>query len=359
MERDKDPFLLDSNKMLWHMNRVLQWEQGRKVPPILIDIGLTKYCNCRCIYCYGEYQQQTGERIPDQALLALMADAPRLGVKALTLTGDGEPTLHPKMYEALEIGKQHGLDIGIATNGIKLDAEKINRILNTSTWIRVNLSAGTKDSYKIVHGINKFDTVIDNLATLVALKNLQHSETTVGVQMVLVPSCLGDVIPLAELAVKLGVDYFVIKQFSDPIDDNIPASGVNHKNFVEEAMPVLCEAQKLSTDRTKIVPKFKLMALHNKRAYPFCIDLPFILQISGNSKAYPCGYLFNRDEYCYGNLKAQTLEEIITSDRYWNIINTIATMPTSRLCPYGCCRHDSTNAWLTNYVNKPKHINFI
>lgn len=356
----RDLWKLDGNKMLWHMDRVLAWERGERIPPVLVDIGATKVCNANCVYCYGHYQKMDNKSIiPKDILIQLFKDAPRIGVRSLTLTGDGEPTLNPAMWNACKEGKKAGLDIGIATNGIALDMQKIDNLLMTTVWVRFNLSAGTREGYKRVHRVDQFDTVVKNVNTMVGHRNLYGSKTTIGLQMVLVPECLDEIIPLAKLAVELQVDYFVIKQFSDPLDSTIFSSGLNHTEFLKKAKTKLMLAENLSNEVTTIIPKYQIMGLENRRAYPYCIDCPFIFQISGNGKCYPCGYLFNRDEYCYGDLYKQSLPEIINSERYWDIIETIKNTPTAELCPDGCCRHDACNLWLTNYMNKPDHINFI
>jgi len=355
----KDTFLLDQNKMLWHMDRILQWERGERVAPILIDIGATKCCNILCKFCYGLYQKRDPKAIMSQEVLVnLFKDAPRLGVKAITLTGDGEPTMNPAMYEAITEGRKAGLDIGLATNGVDLNDEQIKCILRNCTWVRITLGAGTREGYKTVHTMDYFDKVKDNARKFLQYRKEMKSDTTLGFQMVLIPQCLNEVLPLTKLSIDMGMDYFVIKQFSDP-GDFIPASGYDAKEFIEQARPILETAESMSTPQTLIKPKWKIMELYNKRAYPYCVDLPFIFQISGNGKCYPCGYLFNNEKYCYGDLYEQSLEEIITSDKYWNIIEEIKNTPTDDLCPVGCCRHDSTNKWLTDYMNKPNHLNFL
>jgi len=358
-----DKWSLDSNKLLWHMDRVIDYfEKGIRVPPILIDIGLTKYCNARCLYCYGEYQKPTKDRIPDEILLKFMKDAPEAGVKSLTLTGDGEPTIHPVWDRAIVIGKANGLDIGMATNGIALTDRHYGMCCDNLVWTRFNISASNKHSYKRMHGVDMFKTVINNISNMVKVRDTYKSRMTIGLQTVLIPQGINDVIPLAKLAIKLGVDYYVIKQFSDPESKEgsaIPVSGVRHERYVRKSMDILRTAEGMSNEKTQIIPKYKLLALNNKRTYPYCVDLPFIFQISGNGHCYPCGFLFNNEKYCYGDLNTQGFKDIISSEHYWNIINKIRNTHTKKLCPTGCCRHDSTNAFCTNYLNKPPHLNFI
>ena len=354
-----DVYLLNSNKLIYHIDRVREWVvEGKRIPPILIDIGATKICNIKCEFCYGIFQKSLGtarDIIPSHALVNLFYDAPRIGVKALVLTGDGEPTLNPAITQALQTGKDGGLDIGIATNGVALTEEIIKSMVRNCVWVRVNLSAASQAGYKLIHKADFFERVVDNVKKLVEEKKKTGSKVTIGLQMVMTPNGLTHVLKEAQLAVDLGVDYFVVKQCSDPIGD-LPCSGFDIEGMIKASTPVLKEAEAMSTDKTKIIVKWNLLAVENRRAYPYCIDPPLIFQISGNSKCYPCGFLFNREEFEYGDLRQQRLPEIISSEHYWNVIDKIMKMHTKELCPLGCCRHDMTNLFLYHYIKHRSEV---
>jgi len=312
-----------------------------------------------CVHnCYGIHQKMSMDVIPRDILIKLFIDAPYLGVKSLTLTGDGEPTLNPAVYDACIEGKKWGLDIGFATNGIFLDETKLRILLSTCTWLRFNLSAVDSGGYKTIHGVPQWERVQAAIRSAIYIKKTKGYKCTIGLQMVFIPDCLEQVIPEAKWAVREGVDYFVIKQFSDP-----GCKGMSHFNLNwydnKRVLEVLKQAQKLSNDKTKIVPKWGMIASKGRRPYDRCVDCPLIFQISGNSKCYPCGYLFNNSDYCYGDLKKNTLKEIIDSDRYWHIIKYMREdFDVHTMCA-GSCRHDFTNAFIWNYLNPPEHINFI
>lgn len=353
---NNDIYKMNGCKLLWHMDHVHEWQSGKRIAPLFIDIGATKACNIKCRFCYGTYQVMTGEIIPADVLCNLLRDAPRLGVKAMTFTGDGEPTLNPALYKAIQIGKKEGLDIAVATNGLKLNDEQIGILLENLTWLRFTICSADKESYKFMHGIDAFNTVLNHIA-IAADMNQSHNfgATTVGMQMVLTPDCFDQILPLSRLAISLGVDYLQIKQFSDPGDENMHPFDFDKYEAVKEDLRT---AERMSNETTNIIVKWSMIN-EDKRGYDHCIDLPFLFQISGNSKCYPCGFLFNREEFCYGDLKKQSLEEIITSKRYWKIINHMATEFDVHKDCMGHCRHDFCNEFLTDYLNPPEHVNFI
>lgn len=352
-------YLFDGHKLIWHMDRIHKhYREGHKIYPLHIDIGATKRCNAKCIYCYGIYQKPSKDIIDRKTLISLFCDAPALGIKSLTLTGDGEPTMNPAVYDACIEGKKRGLDIGFATNGILLDPVQIEVLLSTCTWLRFNLSATGEEGYNSIHGVPQWKRVQASISNAVYVKRNKGYKCTIGLQMVLTPQSFEYIIEEAKWAVDKGVDYFVIKQFSDPGCDAMSRFKLAwYDNPKVKSM--LRFAQEQSTDITKIIPKYGMIASKGKRKYDRCVDCPLLFQISGNSKCYPCGYLFNREEYCYGDLKKQSLQDILDSKRYWNVVKYMREEFDVHTMCKGNCRHDFTNKFVHNYLNPPEHINFI
>ena len=59
--------------------------------------------------------------MPTDAVKKTFKDAKEIGVKSIALIGEGENTLHPDFYDILSYGKEIGLDLSLATNGIRID----------------------------------------------------------------------------------------------------------------------------------------------------------------------------------------------------------------------------------------------
>ena len=150
----------------------------------------------------------------------------------------------------------------------------------------------------------------------------------------------------------------MIKQYSNPVNPDMP--NVDIEWYLEpQVTETLQIAEALSTDKTAIVPKYTLMKFHDKKPYKRCVDLPLLLEISGTGKCYPCGYHFRDERYCLGDLNRNSLEEIVASDHYWELIRAMRErFEVGRDCS-GCCRHDMSNLFIWNYLQKPDHINFI
>jgi len=86
---------------------------------------LTSGCNCACRHCWfvPEGQKQEEQIVLDpQVLRHAIEQALPLGLSAIKWTG-GEPTLHPRFSELLDLQKEYNLEAIVETNGMLVDDE--------------------------------------------------------------------------------------------------------------------------------------------------------------------------------------------------------------------------------------------
>ena len=362
----KERFRFDGHKMMHHLDRVQAWQNGERFAPIHIDMGLTKFCNTACLYCYAVVQNMTkGSLIAPDALLRFIEDCGRLGVRSLGFIGDGEPTLNPALYDATVKAAELGVDTAMATNGLLLDMDRAEDLLKNMSYIRLNLSAGTAAGFRRVHqsAEKNFHILMDNIRELVRIKKEKNYSCTLGLQMVLIPECFDEVIPEAKLGAELGVDYFVIKHCSDSEYKEI---GIDYDAYLS-LEEMLKQAESYSNDQYSVQVKWnKINAAgetplykNGYRKYDQCFGTPFLLQISGNGKIYPCGPFFNKDRFFIGDLHEDSFFELVNSERYWQVHDDVAaSVDVHKDCAIGC-RQDYVNKFLWDLKNRPEHINFI
>jgi len=356
----------DSTKLLWHMDRVIEhYDKGKRVAPIHIDAGIAKFCNMKCIYCYGFYQHPKKVYIEKKALLDnLVSSAANIGVRSLGFIGDGENTLNPHYWEALRLGKKKGLSMSTSTNGILVDNDyKRASILESCEWMRFNLSAVTEEGFKKIHKSSLRNKVLNNIRELVKYRDKHNLKCDVGLQMVFVPTIMvNEVIPEAQFAIDSGVDYFTIKQCSLPDEGQSGMIQFKLSDYDEpKVRNVLKKAESMSTEKTDIVPKWNIIDLKGEKKYDHCVGIQMLPEISGDGGVYPCAYFFggHRPDLCYGDVHDNTLEEIIFSDRYWDIVKVMNEEFNPKTECKGCCRQDKTNEFLWEYLHPPRSINFI
>jgi MoaA/NifB/PqqE/SkfB family radical SAM enzyme len=362
-----EKFRLDGHKLIYHMERVHQWMRGERVAPIQIDMGLTKFCNVGCIYCIGVTQggMSRDEIIRPDALLRFIEDCGRLDVKSVAFIGDGEPTLNPALYDAIVFGKKLGVDTGTATNGLLLDMDRAHDVLRDSTFLRINLSAGDPKGFRRIHQskAENFHKLVEKIRELVKIKKRHQYHCTLGIQMVLIPENFDQVLRLAQLGGELGVDYLQIKQCSDTEYRELAIDPLDY----ERVVPVLREAEKMSSPDYMVNVKWNKINIlkdtevykHGFRKYDICYGTPFLGQISGSGKVYPCGPFFGKERFYMGDINKESYYDIVKSDPYWVVQNDILkNVDVHCDCTIGC-RQDYINKFLSDLKNPPDHINFI
>lgn len=358
-----DKYLMSDHKLYWHLDRVNDWTGGKRISPIHIDVGLSKGCNINCEYCFGSLQGNTYKEgmknyFPREALLNYMESAGKAGVRSMAFIGEGEPLLNPNVYDAIALGKKSGVDISLGTNGILFDkGEKGRRALSHLSWIRFNISAATEESYERVHRSKSFAKAIESIKFCVDTKKADRLDVTIGLQMVLTPSNVDQVVLLAKLGKELGVDYFVVKQCSDTTDSEL---GIyENLSLYATYENELKLAESISDEEYNVIIKWKQINNEGFRCYKKCLGAPFLLYSSGDGKLFPCGMFFEEksDEFILGDLTKNTFEEIINSDRYWAVMEKMKAIDV--ITCYSNCKTHSINEFLWKISNVPPHVNFI
>ena len=358
-----DKYLMSGHKLLWHLDRVAAWQAGERIAPLHIDVGLSKGCNIRCHYCFGALQgnlYRKGSEVffPRAPLLAYMRDAGRAGVRSMALVGESEPTLNPHLYEAVVEGRRAGVDMAVGTNGVLWDTGAAGgAALEHLTWLRFNLSAASDESYRRLHGSREFAAVLNAVRHVVGTKRRRGLPVTVGLQMVLTPLNVGEVVPLARLGAELGVDYLVVKQCSDTVEN---ALGIFRRlGEYADYTETLRAAEALSAPGYDVIVKWRPIEDKGVRSYTTCLGAPFLLYSSGDGRLYPCGMFFEQreEEFRMGDLTRQSFTEILASERYWEVVEKVRRIDVSGC--YANCKTHSINEFLWQLTHPPEHVNFI
>ena len=363
--------ILDGHKLNWHRERVEAWLAGERIAPITIDCALSRACSYRCVYCYGQLQENAVRPMTREVIFRFLDDAAEIGVKAVSFVSDGESTCSPHLYDAILRGRSNGLDMALGTNGFLLKDERLSDILPALTYLRFNISAAERERYAAIHGCQPqaYDKVIATIRQSVALKRQLGLPVTIGLQMVLLPEFHDQIMPLARLGAELGVDYLVIKHCSD---DEHATLGVDYAGY-EQLTGLLQEAEALSAGGYQVSVKWSKILSGGKRAYRHCFGPPFIMQLSGSGLVAPCGLLFNDRYHRYhiGNIADTPFKELWQGERYWEVMRLIASeqFDAGTMCGSLCLQH-KVNEFLwelkqgrTSFPadpgRPPMHINFI
>lgn len=104
------------------------------IGPNILDIGITNNCNMNCIGCYF-HSHRKPDRFPPEwhnkmmtkrDFCALIDEACSMKIRTISISGKGEPLLHPGILDLVAYVKEKGMRCNILTNGTLLTPTLLN-----------------------------------------------------------------------------------------------------------------------------------------------------------------------------------------------------------------------------------------
>jgi len=346
---------VDSHKLIYHPERVVDWLKTGDCFPIYVEIGLTNRCNHRCVFCALDWVEKKPIDIDSEVMKRTLREMVECGVKSVMFAGEGEPLLHPDICEFVSYAKFQGLDIAITTNGVLFDSKKLEKILPSLSWVRFSVDAGTPHIHKKIHrgGSKDFDKVLTNIREAVAIKKRENLSVVIGVQYLLIPDNFDDLVPFIILFKEIGVDNVQIKPYSQhPLSKNRYSIEYSQYQSIEK------DIKNFGTPEFQVIFRSQTaQRLKKKRTYQECFGMPFFTLIEADGSVIPCMMFYKKPEFCYGNLNDNSFASIWEGKNRKKILGQL-TKNTTEHCRNGC-RLDAINRYLSNLKNPHPHVNFI
>ncbi len=89
--------------------------------PRTLVLELTTACNYSCIHCFRFAARDFKVTFMDEEFYhKIMKEARDIGVRRIVYIGWGEPTVHPRFMEFLEVAKKLGLRLSLILTGLGL-----------------------------------------------------------------------------------------------------------------------------------------------------------------------------------------------------------------------------------------------
>ena len=160
----KESFLKDRERKTLDSNRL---EKIASFPKNAL-IELTSACNHKCIFCANPRMSRKSQRLDVDLFKRFVEEAARLGLKEIGFYTTGEPLVSKNLGDFIKISSDAGVDyIYITTNGALADIEKMKELIALGlNSIKFSINAGTKETYRLIHGKDDFDKVVKNVRDL-------------------------------------------------------------------------------------------------------------------------------------------------------------------------------------------------
>lgn len=144
-----------------------------------------------------------GDLMPRQLWTKMLGELSEYGVRSCSLTGGGEPTLHPDFNEIIETIGRTGMDQGIYTHGGHINDARAAIMKRNMAWCYISLDNADRDSYRAYKRIDGFERACHGVINLAQA----CGKATIGVGFLLMKDNWRDGPKMIDLARSLGADY--------------------------------------------------------------------------------------------------------------------------------------------------------
>ena len=225
-------------------------------------------CDMRCPMCPAVLHP--GDRkvgLMDMELYRALIDEVGDYVGIMTPWNFGEPLLHPRLPEMVEMAKRRGILVSLNTNALSLDREKADTLIESGLdSITFSFDGATKETYERVRGEGNFERVSENVRQFVARRRARKSSTPLTILQFIVMSGNEHEIPaIRALARAWGMDKLALKRFTY-LEENGSAFRPADSALAMPSRPVLSPCSRLWLSST---------VLSDGRVTTCCGDLSF------------------------------------------------------------------------------------
>ena len=338
------------SKLLGHLDRLHALNEGSVAPPINVEIDLCNRCSLGCDWCHFAHTHTRGPLanrrsvevgdLMDTALAEkILSELAVYGVRSVTWTGGGEPTLHPDYLAIMEVGYRQGLDQGLYTNGCHITSEAAKRLANDLEWAYVSLDEPDRASYEQSKGVDRLYSACRGVTELAA------AGLTVGAGFLLHADNYRRTGEMIDLAASLGASYV---QFRPAIefDAALPAVPTGFREWAK-ALDIRDNGDKIPVDFD--ATRFKAYANWSGHGYNTCLWSGLQTVITPDGRVWTCCNKRGEVGESLGDLSKEPFEAIW--GRRW-------LAPVNGRCRVMCRGHVGNQA-LYQILSEQPHRNFV
>jgi len=296
-----------------------------------IQVEVTSFCNAACIYCpHTIYRDRWMNRHMTLETFGHLTSAFK-NTKLIYLQGWGEPFLNPHFFPMAEQAKKAGCHVGTTTNGIALDSQMIERIIQSGVDILSFSLAQTDPRNDYVRQGARLVDVLDRIREVSSEKKKARTDKpAIHVAYLLLQSNRDDVKKLPSLLKGLGVNQVVVSTL-----DFIPSPELRKEELLPqtedeyESLSSYLENVRAEGERMRVPIHYQIGNARRRRL--LCSEnIQKALVISATGEVSPCVFTNmpvsteqGRTEgtepverFIFGNINEQPLEKIWRDECY-------------------------------------------
>ncbi len=212
-------FTSTGEKLLHHTKAMKKFQETGIATPIVSHIMPTSMCNLSCGFCSVKDRKSHESLSLENDIVPFIEQLKERGLRAVILSGGGEPTIYPQFNELVSYLDSSNLDIGLITNGTTLYRQPKDT-LEKLTWMRVSINALENGGKVKLPQLEKptvgFSYIVTGFTTPEMVEQIRYLATSNNIEYVrLLPDCaqpldklIRDHEKVGDMAKELGDPFF-------------------------------------------------------------------------------------------------------------------------------------------------------
>jgi len=333
-------------------------------PPRVVEISWQDRCNIDCFFCSTAEVRAGGFELPRARLLALFDEMKQAGVRAVRLTGGGEPLFRKDAAELIvELGRR-GIRVSDVTTNAVLLTEPVTRALFDAGCdeIHISLNTARPDSYAAMMQTSErnFGRVLENVQRAARLKVETGSECEVRLQFLIYKENFREIPLMHRLFQESGADtfwfngLFPVRPMPAMSDAEVDEMLRLYEGMLEEDLferftgfsfwerPIserIAASSRAALARAPLAGRMRARARRAlsgragrglSKLHEFCLIGWYATSINANGDVVPCCILQDRKNAVLGNIHRQTLREVWEGRAYRRFREELADIMARR-----------------------------
>lgn len=213
--------------------------------PQEVMLELTTNCNLNCIHCFRNSLQENMGFMNRKTVEKVLDEISHVGVEKVSISGWGEPLLHPDIHYILRELKELGVYVILNTNGFYLRNFANDIVSMGIDEVVVSIDSVSSALYGKIRVGGSLDRCLEALTEIRNLKNQHRSgKPLVTLQFTINTLNYKDIPHLVDFATKFGVDKIVLSNVIPINKQHAELACYNYEDCRREAEEMIRELGK-------------------------------------------------------------------------------------------------------------------
>ena len=353
-----------NSKMFHYHDKLDDIQAGRLSAPIHVRLKPTNSCTHRCYYCcyrndelYLSERMNERDKIGREKMQEIISDLGQMGVKAVTLTGGGEPLCYRYIVETIQGLLDAGIKVAMLTHGGLLKGEVAELLARRAVWVRISMDAADRETYAKNRGValEEFDRVCENIRNFA---DVEGRKCVLGLNLIVTKDNSADVLDFFRMAKELGADH--VKASGAVVSTKRRENAEYIKPFYQSVKDQIAEGiRTFGDDSFAIIDKFHLPDSTEEgfeRQYKWCPFAQYLTVIAADENVYTCQDKAYTSSGLLGSIKNKSFAKLWFSDE---LKQKLLTLNPGKECRHHCVAHGKNVMLLDYFEADQEHLDFV